>query len=274
MILCPSLTAGEAAMYESLVVPRYMQAFGAIAVPLLIPHTPAILAHLACRTGYPAALIGRHLAACSLTGVDTSPEALDLARTKASLMSGVSATYLPGSELPVPLPAQQFTHTLHLHPLGNRGDYGPVFAEHHRLLTPGGQMVVALPLRGSYPEIYDMFREYALRHEQPHFGEAVDAAASLRPNPETLAEQIEQAGFEHVDVSLELVAIPFNNGRDFLEDPISRLVVGPDIRWSIPIETGVEQAMSYATDAISKYWSEIRFELTVNIASVSARKIG
>ena len=274
MILAPPLTAGEAAMYESLVVPRYMQAFGATAVLMLIPHTPAILAHLACRTGYPAALIGRHLAACSLSGVDTSPDALELARTKASLMSGISATYLAATELPAPLPDQQFTHTLHLHPLGNRGDYGPVFAEHYRLLTPGGQMVVSLPLRGSYPEIYDMFREYALRHEQPHFGEAVDSASSLRPNPETLAEQIEQAGFEDVDVALELVAIPFNNGRDFLEDPISRLVVGPDIRWSIPIEVGVEEAMTYATDAISKYWSEIRFELTVNIASVSARKIG
>ena len=273
MIMAPPLTAVEAAIYESPVVPRYLQAFGASAVPMLIPHTPAILAHLACRTGYPASAIGRHLSACSLTGVDVSQAALDLARTKASLLSGVSAEYLLAERFPTPLGAQRYTHTLHLHPLGRAGDYGGVFAEHHRLLTPGGQMVVSLPLRGSFPEVYDMLREYALRSDKPHFGEAVDAAAASRPNPETLSEQLERAGFGDVDVALELVTIPFDNGRDFLEDPISRLVVGPDIRGSIAAEAEVEGAIGYATDAISKYWSEIRFELTVNIGSVSARKM-
>jgi hypothetical protein len=73
-------------------------------------------------------------------------------------------------------------------------------------------------------------------------------------------------------VGVELVAVTFENGRDFLDDPIARLVVGPDIRVSISGQEGAEEAMTYATDAIAKYWSEITFELTVNIGSVSARK--
>ena len=58
-----------------------------------------------------------------------------------------------------------------------------------------------------------------------------------------------------------------------IEDPIARLVVGPDIRSSIPVENGVSDAWDYARMAIANYWSEIPFELTINIGSVSARKV-
>jgi SAM-dependent methyltransferase len=273
MIGGAALTAAEAAIFESLVVPRYMQSFATPAVPMLIPSQTAIVAHIGCRTGYPAAMIGRQLTGCSLTGVDSSAAALELSRTKANLMSGVQATYVQAEDYPTPLSSGAFTHSIELHPCGPRGDYSATFAEHARLLTGNGQMVVALPLRGSFPEVYDMLREYALRHDQPHFGEAVDAAASARPNPETLVEQIESAGFYDVEVGLDLVAIAFESGRDFLDDPISRLVVSPDVRASLPPETGIDAAWSYAADAIAKYWSEIRFELTINIGCASARRI-
>ncbi len=272
MTLGGGMTAAEAAIYESLVVSRYIQVFGDLAVPLLLPFHPAVVVHLGCRTGYPAAAIGRQLPGCTVTGVDGSAAALELARTKASLISGVAASYVHADVLPTPLSPEVFTHAFSLHPLGLRGDFAAMFAEHHRLLLGGGQMVTSLPLRGSFPEIYDMLREYALRHDQPHFGEAVDAAFTHRPNPESLVTQIEQAGFLEVDVGIELVAITFENGRDFLDDPIARLVVGPDVRASIPVEAGVDAAWDYACHAIAKYWSEIPFELTVNIGTVSARK--
>ncbi|MCA9618982.1 MAG: methyltransferase domain-containing protein [Myxococcales bacterium] len=269
----PVLSAAEAAIYESLVVTRYMRAFGEPAVAMLIRHSPAIIAQLGCRTGYPIQRIVERLPGCSMTGVDNSAPALELARTKASLLSGVNAEYVLSEGYPTPLMEGAYTHSFGLHPFGYRGEYGPIFQEHQRVLTQGGQMVVALPLRGSFPEFYDMLREYALRHDQPHFGEAVDAAMARRPNPETLSEAIEAAGFSHVDVGVELVAISFENGRDFLEDPISRLVVAPDVMASLPVDNGVDHAWHYATAAIGKYWSEIPFELTVNIGSVSARKL-
>jgi ubiquinone/menaquinone biosynthesis C-methylase UbiE len=269
----PPLSADEAAIYESLVVTRYMSVFGDPAVPMLIPHSPAIVAHIGCRTGYPAGSIGQHLPGCAITGVDNSPAALEIARTKAGLMSGMQTDWVHAEAMPTPLQANAYTHSFSVHPFGLKGDYSAVFAEHQRVLTPGGQMVMSLPLRGSFPEIYDMLREYALRNDQPHFGEAVDAAASRRPNPETLSEQIESAGFIEVDVGVDLVGISFSNGRDFLDDPIARLVVGPDVLNSIPVDDGVTDAWTYVAMAIGKYWSEIAFELTVNIGTVSARKM-
>ena len=157
--------------------------------------------------------------------------------------------------------------------MGDKGNYAPLFAELFRLLTLGGQIIVSLPLRGSFPEVYDMLREYALRHDDPAFAEAVDVASATRPNPETLAEQVQGAGFNEVEIGVDLAGIRFENGRDFLDDPIRRLLVGPEISWSLPRNDAVEEAIAYAGDAIGLYWSEIPFELTVNVGLVSARKL-
>jgi len=269
----PELTAAEAALYESLVVPRYMRWFAGPAVSMLIPYDRALVAQLGCRTGFPAEEIGRQMPHCAIHGVDNSSAALELARTKVSLVSGISAEFVHAPTVPTPLRADAYTHSFGLHTEGGEGGYGQLFAEHHRVLVPGGQMVASLPLRGSFPEVYDMLREYALRSDEPHLGEAIDIAAARRPNPETLAEQIEAAGFTEVDVGVELVGVSFKSGRDFVDDPIARLVVGPDVQVSIPGETGIAEAWDYAIMAIGKYWSEIAFELTINVGCVSARKV-
>ena len=146
-----------------MVVSRYMHVFGRPAVAMLIPSQGAVIGQLTCRTGYPAEEIAQRVPGCSLTGVDSSPAALELARTKAQLVNGLTTSYLHADSVPTPLPSGAFTHTLSLHPSGKLGDYTALFAEHYRLLCEGGQMVVSLPLRGSYPEIYDMLREYELR---------------------------------------------------------------------------------------------------------------
>jgi ubiquinone/menaquinone biosynthesis C-methylase UbiE len=266
------LTAAEAAIYESLVVPRYLQLFGASAVAMLWPSSQAAVAHIGCRTGYPAEQIAERLPGCSLTAVDGSPAAVDLARAKASLLR-IASSYSLADQLPTALATGEFSHAMALHPDGRVGDYSLLLGEMHRVLGQGGQMVMALPLRGSFASLYDLLREYSLRNDLPHFGEAVDLASSARPNPETIVEQCERVGFGDVDVGVELVGVAFENGRDFLEDPISRLVVGPDVRLSLPVDAGVDDAMMYVADAISKYWSEIQFDLEVNIGCVSARKL-
>ncbi|MEM9691203.1 MAG: class I SAM-dependent methyltransferase [Myxococcota bacterium] len=272
LAVAPVLTAAEAAIYESLVVSRYMQPFAAAAVPMLIPHAPAIVAQLCCRTGYPAAMIGQQLPGCSVTGVDSSPAALELARTKARVVDNINVKYVAADALPTPLQGGAFTHAIDLHPFGARGQYDLLFAEYHRLLTSAGQLVMSLPLRGSFPEVYDILREYALRHDQPHFGESVDSASAARPNPETLSSRIEAVGFYDIDVSIEMVAIRFDNGRDFLDDPIHRLVVAPEVISFLGPDDAANAAWSYVHEAVGKYWSEIPFELTVNIGTVSARK--
>ena len=76
MMLGPELTAAEAAIYESLVVPRYMSAFAAPCVDMMIQAGPAKIAQLGCRTGYPTDLLASHFPAVELAGVDSSDAAV------------------------------------------------------------------------------------------------------------------------------------------------------------------------------------------------------
>jgi hypothetical protein len=141
------------------------------------------------------------------------------------------------------------------------------------VVLPGGQALLALPLRGSFPEINDMVREFALRQDLAELSQAVDAAASSRPTIETISEEFETAGLSEVDVDVQLIAVSFSDGKEFLEDPIATLMVMPEMRTLLALEPDTGQrCFKYVHEAISKYWAEGVFELTVNVGCASGRR--
>jgi SAM-dependent methyltransferase len=283
------LSATEAAVFEDSVVPRYLSFFGGLVADMLIPSPTANLAHLACRTGYPDPLVAEKMPRSYLCGVDSSAPAIDVARAKATLfakdtpppsasgdppsLGGVQATYVVHEGYPTPLHEQSFTHAYSIHPISDAEGRAALLAELRRILVPGGQALLALPLRGSFPEINDMVREFALRQDLPDLGKAVDSAAASRPTIETVSEELENAGLSEVDVDVQLIAVSFSDGREFLEDPIAKLLVFPEmsVLLSLDKELG-ESCLKYVNDAISKYWSEGVFELTVNVGCASGRR--
>ena len=273
MILGPPLQGSDANVFETFVVPRYLAFFGGLAIDMMLPHEHAQVANIGCRTGYPDGVIADRVPGGTLVGVDPSAAALELARSKASLLSGIRANYQLSEGWPTPLEDEQYTHALAIHPLCSADDRGKLLRELHRVLVPGGQALVSLPLRGSFPEINDMIREFSLRQDLPEVSKAVDVAAASRPTIETVAEEFETAGLGDVDVDVQLIAVSFGNGKEFLEDPIAKLMVLPDMRAVLPIESGVvDNSLKYVHEAIARYWSEGVFELTVNVGCASERR--
>ncbi|HVY49201.1 MAG TPA: methyltransferase domain-containing protein [Minicystis sp.] len=274
MKIRPVLRADELETYDNAVVPRYLSFFGSLALDMLFPIPEAHVAHIGCRTGYPDAAIADKMPQSSLLGVDASGPAIEFARAKASLWPNVRANYSISETVPTLLAESSFTHALALHPLCDAQGRGELLAELRRVLIPGGQALLALPLRGSFPEINDMVREYALRQDLPDLGKAVDVAAASRPTIETVSEEFETAGLTEVDVDVQLIAVSFNNGREFLEDPIAKLLVLPDATEVLGVDATIaESAMRYVAEAIGKYWSEGVFELTVNVGCASGRRL-
>jgi len=272
-MLGPPLTAADAELFENAVVPRYLSFFGALVVEMLLPGAPSQLAHIGCRTGYPDASLADKLQQATIIGVDPSAAALELARSKAALHSGVQFSYQVAEAIPTPLPDATFTHAFSIHPLCSAEHRFHLLSEMRRLLMPGGQALIALPLRGSFPEINDMIREFALRQDLADLGTAVDTSAASRPTIETISEEFESAGLYEIDVDVQLIAISFNSGREFLEDPIARLMVFPEISSQLSMTDEIaEQCMKYLYEAISKYWSEGVFELTINVGCASGRR--
>jgi SAM-dependent methyltransferase len=267
------LTAAEASVFEDSVVPRYLSFFGGLVAEMIIPSPQAQVAHLACRTGYPDPVAAEKLPKSTFFGVDPSGPAIDVARAKATLLSDVQTNYMADDAFPTQLAPGAFTHAYLVHPICDAPGRVALLTELQRLLMPGGQALLALPLRGSFPEINDMIREFALRQDLAELGKAVDAAAASRPTIETVSEEFETAGLSEVDVDVQLIAVSFSNGREFIEDPIAKLMVFPEISGLLALDKpAADTCFKYVSDAISKYWSEGVFELTVNVGCASARK--
>lgn len=101
----------------------------------------------------------------------------------------------------------------------------------------------------------------------------MEGATQVRPTVEILGGELEDLGFDFVDVSLRPTTLRFQSGRDFFEDPVARLLILPEMRLDLKLEDP-EAAFAYVRLAIDKYWSDGPFELTVNVGCATGRKVG
>jgi SAM-dependent methyltransferase len=267
------LTPADAAIFETFVVPRYLSLYGELAMDLLLAGDSVRVIHVGCRTGYPDLKLYERVDQSEIVGFDASLSALELARNKAVARRAETIEYRVLEDGLEELESEQFTHALCLHPIADAEQRLALFSEFRRLLCPGGQALIALPLRGSFQEVSDLLREYSLKVDDNEFSKAVEYALATRPSIESLSEELEGAGFEDVDVEIRQTFLPFDSGRAFMEDPVTRLQILPELRMWLG-EHDLKKPLDYVRDAIDKYWSEAKLELTVNVGCASARVYG
>jgi SAM-dependent methyltransferase len=267
----PPLRDDDLAAYDADAVPGYVRFFDAQAAGMLIPRDAARVACFGCRTGAAQTEVAARLSSGdALVGIDTSEPAIWAARLRDGA-PGLSVAFEHSAGMPTSLDDESVTHAVAIHPLGAPHQRAELFAEMRRVLAPGGQLVVTMPLRGSFPELGDLVREFALKHDKPNVAAAVDRAAQMRVSIETLASDLEMAGFVNVDVDVQLLAVPFETGKVYARSAVSRLVIEPDLSQLLDVDGPMRsRAMAYASDAVGRYWSESSFELAVNLGGASA----
>ncbi|MCA9627328.1 MAG: class I SAM-dependent methyltransferase [Myxococcales bacterium] len=266
-----TLSPADAAVIETFVVPRYLGLFGELAQEMLLAGGPIRLAHIACRTGYPDRQIVERLPGSVVVGIDANEPAIELARNKAATLAEGTLDYRVATTFPTELNDGEFSHSLLLHPTATPHQRQMLFHELSRVLYSGGQALVALPLRGSFVEVDDLFREYALKSDQGDFGKRVESSGEARPSLESLEEELEAVGLYDVDIEVRQTHLGFDSGRAFAEDPVTRLMLVPEFEAMLELDQ-LSAPLRYVYDAIDKYWSEAKFELTLNIGCASARK--
>jgi len=264
------LGADDAAIFETAVVPSYLSLFAERLLEMIVPGPDARVCHLFCRTGYPDRALLARLPGAHVFGCDNSEHAIELAKAKAKTITGFVSDYRVIEGFTTPFPSGAFSHAFTLHPLAAPAERRRLLEELARIVAPRGQALVAMPLRGSFVEIADLLRECALKFEMNDLTAAVEAAAQLRPTDELFKRELEDVGFEFVDVDVRTRTLRFESGRQLFEDPVTRLMLLPEFRVNLGMD--VERPFSYVREAIDKYWSEAAFELTVNVGVVSGRR--
>jgi len=264
------LGPGDAALFETFVVPRYLSLFAERLLELIVPTEDARVCHLQCRTGYPDRDLLAKLPNAHVYGCDNSEHAIELARAKAKTIPGFVYDYRVIDAFTTPFPAGAFSHGMTLHPLAAPAERKRMLEELARIVAPRGQALVAMPLRGSFGEIADLLRECALKNELTELTNAVEAAVQLRPTDELFKRELEAVGFEYVEVDVRTRTLRFESGRQLFEDPATRLMLLPEFRVNLHMPD--DRPFTYVREAIDKYWSDGAFELTVNVGVVTGRR--
>ncbi len=260
-------TRSEVAVFETSVVPRYLSLFGTAAVGAVLKTPGARVCHLGCRTGYPDAELFSVLGDAHFYGVEENEFALELARVKARALPGLIAEYRRFEGVVSPYPKGAFSHAITLHP--SRSSTAARIDELGRIVAPNGQAIIALPLRGSFVEVYDLLVEYFCKEKSDEHRRTAEQAALEWPTEDTLRDQFEGAGFEHVEVVTHSHAVTFSSGIDFVLDPITRRVLLPEIQRDL---RHLEAPLGYVRQAIDTYWASQAFDLTVRVGLVTGRR--
>lgn len=271
-VLGPPYDDADVAALAAEVLPKYFSFFVSLVVDRMILAPGAVVLALGPLGSSVIDDVVERLPSAAIHGLEPSEAGVRAALERTnSLDANVEIGMLEA--LPILRRDAMFTHSLAVHPISSPSDRLLLIRELMRVLIPAGQILFALPLRGSFPEIADMLREFSLKHDLPDLAEAIEIAALSRPTPETLSEELESAGFVDITVDVELLSVPFDNGRDFAQHPLFRLVVAPHLISALGLpEARTAPALAYIESAITKYWSEGQFDLTVNLGCASARR--
>ena len=264
------LVGEDVSLFHTRAAPRCRELFEERFLEPLTLEDDAVVLHLGCRTGFLDQELFERAGASALVGVDTSPEAIALASAAPAVAEGRFAYY--ASSLPTQLPDASFSHVVSFYSLALQGDgWNALVDEAARLLKPGGQLLLAMPLRGSFVELLDLLREFSDASGDPSLRETVDSLAAGRPGIEQATEFLEDAGFYDVDVTMYRLRLEFGSGHELLDDGLWSLLLAPHLG-ALAADASAE-AVAHLRLALSRYWDASPFELTINLGYASARRL-
>ena len=254
------------------------------AEPLLreLPRRPKTVAfEYGCATGKLTRAVAERLDPESrLVAVDPSPAMIEVANGEPNAGPSSSAAaprvvYQAADLSPLPVPPGSCDLAYSNLAIADLPRPGEAVAELARALKPGGKLLVTLPLRGSWAEFLDLYRD-VLREHGKH-----DALASLQAYEKTLPDSItatrwlETAGLTNVTLETVRWELLFKSAREFFFAPIIEL--GPLPTWK-QIAGGrggeMQDVFFFVKEAIETYFSGMVFSVTMVVGLLRGDRRG
>jgi ubiquinone/menaquinone biosynthesis C-methylase UbiE len=261
----------SALAYETVVIPQYARAFGELLLRAVIVPARANILDLSCRTGYPALELLRLMGEGRLVSIDPDSSFLELARERAGEEVGRRLFLKQESVEALPFGNQVFTNVVGNLVDRTTTDRGLLLSEAARVLVPGGQLVITMPLRGSFAEVLDLFREVALKHDLAGVSERVEQYAMSLPSREMWQTEIESRGFGDVSVEQSTFNLTFESGHHLFADPTTLVAAAPEWQWIASAIDSPADVIYRVQDAVDVYFRGRAFEVTVVAGCGSAR---
>jgi ubiquinone/menaquinone biosynthesis C-methylase UbiE len=177
---------------------------------------------------------------------------------------------------PAPLPLPDATADVALSNLAAAESADPEAAvrELARVVVPGGRVALTAPLRGTWSEFLDIFRDVLLENGPAEGAAALERYVAATPDGAAVAGWLEAAGLVDVQITVERWEILFRSAREFFFAPLIEL--GPLSRWKRIAGRGedMQDAFFFTKEAIDTYFAGSVFPATIVGAVVTGKKPG
>jgi len=137
--------------------------------------------------------------------------------------------------------------------------------EMHRVLAPGGRLLLTTPLRGSYVEVFDMLRERARAEGDDVLAARVRSLVERDPAPTPLVQALEAAGFIAVNLERIDFRLSFASADALFSDRLLGAIAFPE--WQATVGP---EALDDVRRRLATYFDQGALSLTVAAAQVSA----
>jgi ubiquinone/menaquinone biosynthesis C-methylase UbiE len=261
-----------ARVYDAEVGPVFGQRFAEMILSAIEVRPGARVVEVGCATGALTVELARRFDGRSrLTAVDEAPLVAQ-ARGKLAGEPTGRVSFVVGSPAPLALPDGSADVAVSNLAAADFGDPGRAVRELARVLAPGGQALVTAPLRGTWGEFLDIYRDVLLENGTAESIAALDEHVASLPDGAAAAGWLEAAGLVDVELTVRRWEILFKSAREFFFAPLVEL--GPLSRWKRIAGRGedMQDVFFFTKEAIDTYFHGRAFPVTIVGAVVRGRK--
>jgi SAM-dependent methyltransferase len=258
-----------ARLYDTEVWPLYSRRFGQLALRALDPRPAASVLEVGCATGaLTVELCRRFDSASHVTALESSAPMVAQAEAKLAAdptASGRVSLHTTATPLHPTLVLGDIEYDICVSNLAiaDAPDPRRTVAELARMLKPGGELVLTLPLRGTWSEFLDIYRDVLRENGKADSLAALDAYVATLPEGDTCARWMEEAGLTDVEITVDRWDLLFKSAREFFFAPIIDL--GPLSRWKQISGRGdeMQDIFFFTKQAIDAYFTKGVFSVSV-----------
>jgi ubiquinone/menaquinone biosynthesis C-methylase UbiE len=261
-----------ARVYDAEIGPAFAQRFARMLLGALDARPGARVVEVGCATGALTLELSRHFDSASrIVALDEAPFVAQ-ARPKLEAAAPGRVTFEVGPAAPLALPDASADVVASNLAAAAFADPVRAVRELARVLAPGGQALVTTPLRGSWAEFLDIYRDVLLDNGTPESVSALDRYVASLPDGPAATSWFEAAGLGQVEITVERWEILFKSAREFFFAPLIEL--GPLSRWKRIAGSGedMQDVFFFAKEAIDTYFHGTAFPLTIVGAVIKGRK--
>lgn len=267
----------QARIYDEHIAPIWGTCFSKMLLRnLSVPQRGQVL-DVSCGTGSPTVEILRRMGdGGRLIAIDRSSAMVDIARRKVAGLGPLDkkSVFFRTENAAPKLSFADDVYDLVVGDLGldRMPDLEVALSDFARVAKPGAEVRCTVPLRGTFQEFHDLYREVLIKHDKHEALDRLDAYLARYPTIDDVERSMQRAHLRG-SVELENFTLLFKSSREFFFAPV--IEYGPLAQWKA-IAGDVQEIQDifwYIKEAIDVYFDGRPFQLSVNAGCVVGKKV-